>query len=58
MYFRIGPNNVIIKILTGEVSEDKEYMLFVKTENDEQIIDIEERIKEEPKKKVRKKKGE
>jgi ATP-dependent Clp protease ATP-binding subunit ClpC len=46
------------KILTGEVSEDKEYMLFVKTENDEQIIDIEERIKEEPKKKVRKKKGE
>jgi ATP-dependent Clp protease ATP-binding subunit ClpC len=46
------------KILTGEVSEDKDYMLFVKTENDEQIIDIEERIKEEPKKKVRKKKGE
>jgi ATP-dependent Clp protease ATP-binding subunit ClpC len=46
------------KILTGEVSEDKEYMLFVKTENDEQIIEIEERIKEEPKKKVRKKKGE
>jgi ATP-dependent Clp protease ATP-binding subunit ClpC len=47
------------KILTGEVSEDKEYMLFVKTENDEQIINIEERTKEEPKKKVsRKKKGE
>ena len=46
------------KILTGEVSENKEYMLFVKTENDDQIIDIEERIQEEPKKKVRKKKGE
>jgi hypothetical protein len=30
----------------------------VKTENDVQIIDIEERIQEEPKKKVRKKKGE
>jgi ATP-dependent Clp protease ATP-binding subunit ClpA len=47
------------KILTGEVSENKEYMLFVKTENDEEIINIEERTKEEPKKKVsRKKKGE
>jgi len=46
------------KILTGEVSEDKEYMLFVKIENNDQIIDIEERVKEEPKKKVRKKKGE
>ena len=47
------------KILTGEVSEGNEYMLFVKMENDEQIIDIEERTKEEPKKKVsRKKKGE
>jgi cell division septum initiation protein DivIVA len=35
------------KILTGEVSENKEYMLFVKTENDEEIINIEERTKEE-----------
>ena len=33
-------------------------MLFVKTENDEQIIDIEEKVIIEPKKKGRKKKGE
>ena len=46
------------KILTGEVTENKDYMLFVKTENDEQIIDLEERVIIEPKKKVRKKKGE
>ena len=46
------------KILTGEVTENKDYMLFVKTENDEQIIDLEEKVIIEPKKKVRKKKGE
>jgi ATP-dependent Clp protease ATP-binding subunit ClpC len=45
------------KILTGEVNENNEYMLFVKTENNEQIIDIEDRTKEEPKKKSRRKKG-
>ena len=46
------------KILTGEVTENKDYMLFVKTENDEQIIDLEEKVIIEPKKKGRKKKGE
>jgi ATP-dependent Clp protease ATP-binding subunit ClpC len=46
------------KILTGEVTENKDYRLFVKTENDEQIIDLEEGVIIEPKKKVRKKKGE
>ena len=46
------------KILTGEVTENKDYRLFVKTENDEQIIDLEEKVIIEPKKKVRKKKGE
>jgi len=46
------------KILSGEVSEGNEYMLFIKMVNDEQVINIEGRTKEEPKKKVRKKKGE
>ena len=46
------------KILTSEVTENKDYMLFVKTENDEQIIDLEEKVIIEPKKKGRKKKGE
>jgi ATP-dependent Clp protease ATP-binding subunit ClpC len=46
------------KILTSEVTENKDYRLFVKTENDEQIIDLEEKVIMEPKKKVRKKKGE
>ena len=46
------------KILTGEVTENKDYRLFVKTENDEQIIDLEEGVLIEPKKKGRKKKGE
>jgi ATP-dependent Clp protease ATP-binding subunit ClpC len=46
------------KILTGEVTENKDYRLFVKTENDEQIIDLEEGILIEPKKRSRKKKGE
>ena len=46
------------KILTGEVTENKDYMLFVKTENDEQIIDLEEKVIIEPKKRSRKKKGE
>ena len=44
------------KILLGEVSEDKEYLLFVKNENDELVIDLEERSKPEPKKRGRKKK--
>jgi ATP-dependent Clp protease ATP-binding subunit ClpC len=46
------------KILTSEVTENKDYRLFVKIENDEQIIDLEERVIIEPKKKGRKKKGE
>ena len=44
------------KILTNEVLEEKEYMLFVKGEGDSQTIEIEDRIKPEPKKKGRKKK--
>ena len=44
------------KILLGEVSEDKEYLLFVKNENDGLVIDLEERSKPEPKKRGRKKK--
>jgi ATP-dependent Clp protease ATP-binding subunit ClpC len=46
------------KILTGDVTENKDYMLFVKTEGDSQIIDVVERVISEPKKKSRKKKGE
>jgi ATP-dependent Clp protease ATP-binding subunit ClpC len=44
------------KILTNEVLEEKEYMLFVKGEGDLLTIEIEERGKSEPKKKGRKKK--
>jgi ATP-dependent Clp protease ATP-binding subunit ClpC len=44
------------KILTSEVTEEKDYMLFVKGTGDDQTIEIEERIKPEPKKKGRKKK--
>jgi ATP-dependent Clp protease ATP-binding subunit ClpC len=44
------------KILTNEVVENKQYMLFVKTEGDEQVIELEERVVLEPKKKGRKKK--
>jgi len=44
------------KILLNEVEEEKDYMLFVKNEDEEQIIDIEYREKPEPKKKGRKKK--
>jgi len=44
------------KILTNEVLEEKEYMLFVKGEGEDQTIEIEDRIKPEPKKKGRKKK--
>jgi ATP-dependent Clp protease ATP-binding subunit ClpC len=44
------------KILTSEVTEEKEYMLFVKGEGEDQTIEIEERIKPEPKKRGRKKK--
>ena len=44
------------KILTNEVLEEKEYMLFVKGEGDSQTIEIEDRVKPEPKKKGRKKK--
>ena len=39
------------KILTNEVLEEKEYMLFVKGEGDSQTIEIEDRVKPEPKKK-------
>ena len=44
------------KILLNEVQEEKEYMLFVKTEGEDQVIDIECREKPEPKKRGRKKK--
>ena len=44
------------KILTNEVLEEKEYMLFVKGEGEDQTIEIEDRTKSEPKKKGRKKK--
>jgi ATP-dependent Clp protease ATP-binding subunit ClpC len=44
------------RILTNEVIEEKEYMLFVKGEGDDQTIDIESRETPEPKKKGRKKK--
>ena len=44
------------KILTNEVLEEKEYMLFVKGEGEDQTIEIEDRSKPEPKKKGRKKK--
>jgi len=46
------------KILTNEVLEEKEYMLFVKGEGEDQTIEIEDRSKPEPKKKGRKKKEE
>lgn len=44
------------KILTNKVLEEKEYMLFVKGEGEDQTIEIEDRTKSEPKKKGRKKK--
>ena len=44
------------KILLNEVQEEKEYMLFVKTEGEDLVIDIEYREKPEPKKRGRKKK--
>jgi ATP-dependent Clp protease ATP-binding subunit ClpC len=44
------------RILTNEVIEEKEYMLFVKGEGDNQTIDIEGREVPEPKKRGRKKK--
>ena len=44
------------KILTNEVLEEKEYMLFVKGEGEDQTIEIEDRTKSESKKKGRKKK--
>jgi ATP-dependent Clp protease ATP-binding subunit ClpC len=44
------------KILTNEVVEEKQYMLFVKGDGDDQTIDIENRELPEPKKRGRKKK--
>ena len=44
------------KILTNEVLEEKQYMLFVKGEGDDQTIEIENRELPEPKKRGRKKK--
>ena len=44
------------KILLSEVIEEKEYMLFVKGEGEDQTIEIEDRTKLEPKKRGRKKK--
>jgi ATP-dependent Clp protease ATP-binding subunit ClpC len=46
------------KILTNEVTEGKDHMLFVKGEGDNQIIEIEERVTSEPKKKGGRKKKE
>ena len=46
------------KILLDEVSENKEYMLFVKGEEDSQTIDIELRVTPEPKKRGGRKKKE
>lgn len=46
------------KILTNEVTEGKDHMLFVKGEGDNQIIEIEERVALEPKKKGGRKKKE
>lgn len=44
------------KILLNEVIEDKEYMLFVKGDGEDQTIEIEDRSSPEPKKRGRKKK--
>jgi len=44
------------KILTNEVIEDVEYMLFVTDEGDEQTISIEDRTVKKPKRRGRKKK--
>jgi hypothetical protein len=44
------------KILTNEVTEQRDYMLFVKGEGEDQTIEIEERITPELKKRGRKKK--
>jgi ATP-dependent Clp protease ATP-binding subunit ClpC len=44
------------KILTNEVVEDNQYMLFVKGEGENQTIELEDRTIPEPKKKGRKKK--
>jgi ATP-dependent Clp protease ATP-binding subunit ClpC len=44
------------KILTNEVEEQKQYMLFVKGDGDNQTIDIENRELPKPKKRGRKKK--
>ncbi len=44
------------KILTNEVLEEKQYILFVKGEGDDQTIEIESREVPEPKKRGRKKK--
>jgi ATP-dependent Clp protease ATP-binding subunit ClpC len=46
------------KILLEEIHEEKTYMLFVRTVEEEKQIEIEERVKPEPKKRGRKKKGE
>jgi hypothetical protein len=44
------------KILTNEVVEGKQYLLFVKEEGDDQVIVLENRSVPEPKKRGRKKK--
>jgi len=46
------------KILLEEIHEGKDYMLFVKIDGEDKVIEIEERVKPEPKKRGRKKKGE
>jgi ATP-dependent Clp protease ATP-binding subunit ClpC len=44
------------KILTNEVEEEKEYILFIKKNGEEEFVDLKEIIKPEPKKRIRKKK--
>jgi ATP-dependent Clp protease ATP-binding subunit ClpC len=44
------------KILTNEVEEEKEYILFIKKNGEDEFVDLKEIIKPEPKKRIRKKK--
>jgi len=44
------------KILTNELEEEKEYILFIKKNGEDEYVDLKEIIKPEPKKRVRKKK--
>lgn len=44
------------KILTNELEEEKEYILFIKKNGEDEYVDLKEIIKPGPKKRVRKKK--